>query len=746
MALGWSTAAKVRDGISPAQRIRLLSLILVIGMFAVLANVRMVANDLDERAIERQGKQIIGALKSQTETLVTSIQGASNWTEAVEKVHNNFDAVWAFDNFGGWFHRDFSHDFTVIVDPKRSALQTTQNGDLVAPEAGQALISAVKPLLDRLADSYVRQTWALRSEGEAKPVFTPLSEATFIQVGDQVAMVGVSIIIPDLTPIEPKAGPPTMIISGRYLDRVLMQEIGSKLLLNHMRYYASDEPRVDPSLVVEGPNGETVAYVTWEPTLPGTTAIDRNAPFVLLLMATVIVFVFLNLRRLSRDSEALKAREADARQMAYVDALSALPNRLAFDRALRERLAHVKPERPVGLLYLDLDRFKEINDTHGHGAGDAAIRETARRLTELLGPEDMLARISGDEFAIILGPRQREADIALACDAFVRAISGHAQIEGQQIAISISMGVAVAPQDGQEISELIRRADMALFHVKSTARGTWRRFDEAMDESLRRRQTIRRELAAAIKTDQMELYYQPQVAPDGKTVLGVEALVRWRHPQLGMVAPGYFIEVAEESGLIVELGAWVLRRACLDARRWPKLTVAVNVSPAQFRREDFVEQVLRTVGQTGMDRSRLEIEITEGVLMANADSAVKCLNHLREEGLRLALDDFGTGYSSLGYLRRFSFDKLKIDRSFVTAIETSDEAAAIIHAIFGIAEALRMNVTVEGIETAGQHRFLQACGCHSLQGFLFSKPVPATEIDRMIERQQAGEPVFALAS
>jgi diguanylate cyclase len=745
MALGWGTAARMREGISPAQRIRLLGIVMVLATFGVVGHVRMVASDLDNMAITRQGNLILGELTTQTKALANQIQGATNWSDAVEKLHNTFEPSWAFDSVGGWFHRDFQHDFTVIVDGAQTPKQTVMGGALVSADTGRPYAAALKPQLDQLATSYARQAWSLRVDGQTAPLFTPLTETAFIAVRDQVALVAASVVIPDLTPAEPKAGPPTIVLSGRFLDRVLMNDIGERLHLNHVRYYVAPAPRLWPSVPINAPDGTAIGYVTWEPVLPGSTAIERNAPFVLVLMALLIVFVFINLRRLSRDSEALKSREAVARQMAYIDALSGLPNRLAFDRALRERLSVVRPDRPMALLYLDLDRFKEINDTHGHSAGDAAIRETARRLGELLGPEDLLARISGDEFAIILAPRAREADIAAACEAFVRAMSGVAQIENHQIPISISMGVAIAPQDGQEAGELIRRADIALFHAKSTARGTWHRFDDTMDDDMRRRQSIRRELATAIKHDQMELYYQPQVSADGRTVLGVEALVRWRHPTMGMVAPAYFIEVAEESGLIVELGAWVLRRACLDARRWPKLTVAVNVSPAQFRRDDFVEQVLRTVGQTGMDRSRLEIEITEGVLMANTDAAVKCLNRLREEGLRLALDDFGTGYSSLGYLRRFPFDKLKIDRSFVTSIEQSEDAAAIIHAIFGIAEALRMNVTVEGIETPGQHRFLQACGCHSLQGYLFSRPVPASEIDHLVERQSRGEPAFAQA-
>jgi EAL domain-containing protein (putative c-di-GMP-specific phosphodiesterase class I) len=296
----------------------------------------------------------------------------------------------------------------------------------------------------------------------------------------------------------------------------------------------------------------------------------------------------------------------------------------------------------------------------------------------------------------------------------------------------VSIGVALAPEHGRDRETLMRLADTALYEAKSEGRNRHRVFQRQMDETIRMRKIVEDDLRRAIAEDELVLHYQPVFSADGESIVALEALVRWNHPQQGMIPPASFIAMAEERGLIIPLGEWVLRRACQDGRRWPHLRMAVNVSAIQFRHRDFVASVMRALTETGFEPSNLELELTEGVIVEDADAAEAAMMELRALGVNLALDDFGTGYSSLIYLRRFAFDKIKIDRSFLESMEATGESAILVHSIVHLGRALGLTVTAEGVETPEQHRFLQALGCHQLQGYLFSKPVPREEIDRLL--------------
>jgi predicted signal transduction protein with EAL and GGDEF domain len=301
------------------------------------------------------------------------------------------------------------------------------------------------------------------------------------------------------------------------------------------------------------------------------------------------------------------------------------------------------------------------------------------------------------------------------------------------VSVGVSIGIALAPENGMTHEVLMRLADTALYHAKSEGRNRFCFFERTMDEAIQMRKVVEDDLRHAILRDELTLHYQPLYSADGSTVVAVEALVRWPHPKQGLISPNRFIAIAEERGLVIPLGEWVLRRACLDGKRWPHLRIAVNVSPIQFRHRDFVDGVVRILRETSFDPARLELELTEGVVVEDADAAEAAMMELRGLGVNLALDDFGTGYSSLIYLRRFAFDKIKIDRSFLESMEATGESAILVHSIVHLGRALGLTVTAEGVETREQHRFLQALGCHQLQGFLFSKPIPPEEIDRLLE-------------
>jgi diguanylate cyclase (GGDEF)-like protein len=401
------------------------------------------------------------------------------------------------------------------------------------------------------------------------------------------------------------------------------------------------------------------------------------------------------------------------------------------------------------VFYIDLDHFKDVNDTLGHHVGDELIRNVTLRLSHTLRGGDLVARLGGDEFAVISSVAGDNEKMATLAQRIISAICSPYAIGGQNIIIGASIGIAVIDRNCGTATDIMRYADMALYRAKNEGRNRACIYDAAMDADLSTRKLLEADLREAIESDQLQLLYQPVVNKSGDTVVGVEALCRWKHPTRGEIPPTEFIAIAEHSGLIIDLGNWVLRRACIDGRAWPELTVAVNVSSLQFRRIDFVDVVERILKDTNFDPARLELELTESVLLGNVDTAETAMARLKALGVRLALDDFGTGYSSLLYLRRFPFDKLKIDRSFVRSIEKAADAAAIVHAIVSLGRGLGMKVTAEGVETADQQLFLRAAGVHSMQGYRFGRPVSVAEISARLQAPgsfQSHEIPTALAS
>jgi diguanylate cyclase len=436
--------------------------------------------------------------------------------------------------------------------------------------------------------------------------------------------------------------------------------------------------------------------------------------------------------------DGLRLSEARARDFAGRDALSGLPNRSLFNELVDAEAARCKRGRhQFALFYLDLDHFKQANDTFGHDVGDRLIVAVTQRLAQVLRACDHFARLGGDEFAVIQADVTGPRDCARLAQRILDAMSAPFDINGQQIFIGVSMGISLCPQNATDRQELMRLADLALYRSKQAGRNRFAFFEAKMGEELRLRQSAEDELRAAIENGELELLYQPIVsARTGRTVC-VEALARWRHPSYGLLSADSFIPLAEERGLIVMLGEWALRRACADAKRWPNVKVAVNVSPIQFRQKDFVSTVNRILTDSGVDPQRIELELTEGVVIADADLAEHAMIDLRALGVHMALDDFGTGYSSLIYLRRFAFDKIKIDRSFLESMEFSGESAIIVGSIVDLGRSLGLTVTAEGIETEEQASFLRSIGCDELQGFLFGRPSTASEIEHRLTTERA---------
>jgi len=412
-----------------------------------------------------------------------------------------------------------------------------------------------------------------------------------------------------------------------------------------------------------------------------------------------------------------------------------LPNRFLFNELIDSEIGRCsRTKHSFALFYLDLARFKEINDTFGHDAGDQLIIAITSRISRVLRNNDRIARLGGDEFGILQTEVRDPRDSAALAQRIFDALSGPFDLGDRQIFASVSMGIALCPQDAKDRNGIMSLADLALYRSKHEGRNRYSFFESRMGEQLRMRKTIEDELRQAILRDGLTVEYQPVISGQTKKMSGVEALVRWNHPTQGPLPPESFISLAEERGLIVPLGEWVLRRACREACNWPGLRVAVNVSPIQFRHKEFVSSVVQILRETGLEPQRLELELTEGVVIEDAELAEKSIIELRALGIRMVLDDFGTGYSSLIYLRRFAFDKIKIDKSFLQYMEMSGESAIIVQSIVQLGRALGLTVNAEGVETPEQIQFLVDLGCDELQGFYFSSSICAEDVSSLQDK------------
>ncbi len=436
-----------------------------------------------------------------------------------------------------------------------------------------------------------------------------------------------------------------------------------------------------------------------------------------------------------------RAAEERISHLAHHDALTDLLNRAAFYARMEEALSHRRRAESIGVLALDLDHFKGVNDTLGHPVGDLLLQAAADRMRSCVRNEDILARLGGDEFAIVQLPSEQPQDVSALAARLIEVVGAPYFIDGHQVVVGVSVGIALAPADGERPDTLMRNADLALYRAKADGGGGYRFFQSEMDARMQARRTIELDLRKAIVNQEFALEYQPIIDVKSGRITSCEALVRWHHPERGLIPPLDFIPVAEATGIIVPLGEWILRQACADAALWPSgVTVAVNLSPAQFKSRDLVPMVMDALKISGLTPDHLELEITELVLIEETEGAFAILHQLRNLGIRVAMDDFGTGYSSLGYLRAFPFDKIKIDESFIRDLPHKEDSLAIVRAVVGLGSSLGIRITAEGVETREQLESVTAEGCSEFQGFLFSQPLTAADIVALIEKGRPGAP------
>jgi diguanylate cyclase (GGDEF)-like protein len=746
--------ARWDDDATIVQSIALIVLLSLLLLAAVALWSSWRANDL---AVARETRLAANALATVTENTRRRLADLAANSATYQAVHLRPTAAGVEDLLGRLAGRDrpaadrpesdqpgsdrrIGDATTAVFVGTDGAAVIRSDGNRLSGDDAQPILRDVLPLLDEMRRAaYVRPPHpSLRTE----PPAADTDRIAWTRVAGRPVLLAAAVVRPPGDGLR-RPGPASVVAVVTPIGPTLLDEVGHTFVLPELGFTAAGRSGLPPlgpaRLEVFDDDGDILGALTWTSAMPGQWMLRNLMPQTLTAAGFVVVFAGFVVRRFRRRVEEMKASAAAAKHAALHDGLSGLPNRILFGQRLDEALAVTRrdPAREFAVVYIDLDRFKDINDTLGHQAGDEVIRRVAERLAAAAGPGDTAARLAGDEFALILtdiGAR-RALDSRLA--DLVTAIGEPVAFGERTIYPGGSLGAAVAPHDGSDRIELQHRADLALYRAKAAGRGRWLVFSDDMDDGHRRRQTLRQDLRSAIADNRLSMLYQPVMRADTLTVAAVEARVAWDHPSRGRITAGEFIPIAEESGMIRELGHWVLRRACADAQSLPDLTLVVNISPSEMRHPSFAEDLLGALAAADFDPHRLQVDLTENVLLRDADIAIAVIERLRAAGIRIALDEFGSGQSSFNYLQKFRFDLLKIDRAVIARVESSNEIATIVHATVDLARRLGIATSAEGIETFGQLRFVQALGCDTLQGHLFARPMPFVDVTAFITRPNA---------
>ncbi len=702
-------------------------------------------------AIVRERQLVENALDRSVSQVLDQQKAIAWWDDAVVHAQRRpVDTEWLETNVGIYFFETYGHDEVLIVDGRNRPVYANLGGELTNPIAAYAARSDVLDQIVAEARGGAAEGLRRRDQAfaESQGNYSALLAASFgrwaghiMSVDGEPAVVAAISIVPNLYP-ELLEGEPHLLLSIVRIDEGFMAQVGSSLLIDDLSISSEPSPsRQALSEAFVADDGAPVGYLTWTPRRPGQALLMFILPMVVLGVIGAGLLTWVMIRRLKRASSELANRERESRHQALHDALSGLPNRHHFVERLQQALDGVIQSRNnhrVVVAYIDVDRFKDVNDTMGHAAGDALIMAVATRLQQQLGPNDFLARFGGDEFAVLRHSGSDDAEAELASrlrDAFEDAFD----VYGQHVRMTATVGLAQAPDHGASPQELMRHADIALYQGKNQGRDRAMLFCAEMAAEVEQRREIELELHTAIDAGGLQLHYQPLISCSTGQVVGLEALLRWRHPGKGDISPAVFVPIAEEAGLMPALGAFVLERAFEEAKRWPNLDLAINLSPVQFRHVDLVELLERLLAKHDVNPSRIVLEVTEGVLMESTDRNRHILETVRGLGFKVALDDFGTGFSSLRYLCDFRFDKIKIDRAFVTGIHERKRAMTIIQSVVTLGRGLGMDIVAEGVETEAEASVMRLVGVTELQGFFFSQATPADQVDALIARM-AGEP------
>ncbi|MFD2647660.1 putative bifunctional diguanylate cyclase/phosphodiesterase [Devosia albogilva] len=698
------------------------------------------ASRIDDEAIAHETRAIRNGIAEVVDRIPTDQETVTVWDDAVLQVRVG-DPVWIDDNLTAWVSDYYGHDYVFLLGADDQPLRAAAGGEAVGPEVF-ASFAALAPLVSDL-----RARMAETSEGlaDSTAAVTGLGASDFILLDDgRVAAASVRPVIPSTDRVSQAPGSEAIHISVRLLDQDLLAEIADRYDIHDLTFEAGATTIADRAAIpVSNSAGRILGVLAWEPREPAFQLIRDTAPVMLGSVVMAGLGLLLLLGRLRSTSNQLETTQARASFLAFHDPLTGIPNRALFEDRLEQALANARRTgSSLAVHYIDLDHFKHVNDTLGHPAGDQLIRQAARRLCDLVEEVDTVARLGGDEFAVIqfetTHPEAEEMS-----QRIVAALEEPFELDGHTARCGGSVGVVVTDAS-QSPEEILRQADIALYEAKGNGRGRAQLFAGELGDAVRERRMLELDLRMALLNDTgLELVYQPIFEASTGEMAGAEALVRWEHATRGRMSPATFIPLAEERGLIDMLGFWVMRQACAYAVATGLPWVAVNVSPVQFRDERFAERVFEILAETGLKPKRLELEITEGLLLQNSPMVQETLRHLRASGIRVALDDFGTGYSSISYLRNHGVDKLKIDQSFTAQLGKDAEIESIMRSIIDLGRAMHMKVTAEGVETEQQQQMLQEMGCNQLQGYLLSRPLTS---ERLAEQfAAAGSPAVRRA-
>lgn len=706
--------------------------LIVVGSLALLVGFGYwAAYQVDAQALSLQTRFVTKGIADEFEKLPREQESSAIWDEAVINARAGNQA-WLEENLGLWMGTYFGHDRVYVLSPGDVAIHAMKDEQTV--EAAQYLTE--EPVLRDLVDQ-LRGEMKEASQGlsDSTLVVTGMGVSDLVMIDGMPAIASVKPIVPSSDSVMQEPGTEFLHISVQRFDETMIGAISGQYELGGARLLGrNDAAESDASVALTNRQGKILGILGWDGNRPGTEMISDTAPAGLVAIGAGLALIVWLLRRLRRSSSMLQVSEAQAQFLAFHDTLTGLPNRALFEDRLERAMVQMRRSgRRMALHYIDLDRFKNVNDTLGHGAGDELVRQVGTRLQAVVRESDTVARLGGDEFAVVQGEIANESEAEQLAERILAEMAREFDLSGEPAFVSASIGIVVSRGEYTHAHEMLRKADIALYEAKNKGRARYEVFAGDMDDVVRRRRSVEHDLRTALETGtQLRVAYQPLYEADGKKIVGAEALLRWDHPVHGSMSPELFISIAEERGLIEPLGEFVLTLACAFTAASELPWIAVNISPVQFRNASFAQKVMTVLASTGLSPNRLQLEITEGLLLESTGRMETTLKALRDAGIKIALDDFGTGYSSMNYLRRYSIDKLKIDRSFVQQLGTSVDADAIVRLMISLARSMQLEVTAEGVETTEQRDHLAAIGCHELQGFLMSKAVPDTELLAML--------------
>jgi diguanylate cyclase (GGDEF)-like protein len=726
---------KTRDGLDGVRQPIVPIIVIMTLMSALLLGIAIYAGkSMNAASLEAQRSQIDNAISARLVRALHELKSVAWWDDAViNAAEPEKNREWLESEFGVYIIESYHHQRVALLDENDRPVFAYNGSGALDPRQAVTPIEGLGGLI-REARGGVRKN-RVRRDGNFRP-----PEGTEGQLGDwsmgnwsaaltldngKPALVSVMTITP-WTKAELMPKTPRLMVSVIPIDEAFITEIAHVTMMPGLSFAKKGDDR-SGSYTVNTDDGQPIAQLRWVAKQPGTVLLNTVVPVIIVTLLIAAGFMSVLLVRLVRSTRRLGEQEAEARYLANHDPMTGLPNRRRFQAVLAQRDIDSDSERVPVVACIDLDRFKDINDTLGHHAGDELIREVAARLSSLLREDDVLMRPGGDELAMLREARDR-SDAEMIGAIVTACFSAPFSVAGQQIETSASVGLAIA-EPGQSAQDLLRKADIALYVAKARGRACCAIFEEEMGQRVEDRRALEIDLRHALAEDALSLQYQPIVDAVTGRITGVEALARWHDPVRGNIPPDVFIGIAEEAGLMADLGRFVIDRAISDSRGWPNLDTAINVSPAQFRSVTMAAELAEAARRYGVDPSRITLEITESVLLANDERTLNTLKLLKQQGFRVALDDFGTGYSSLSYLRDFPFDKLKIDRSFVSGVTASGQSLSIIESVVSLGRGLGLEIVAEGVETETEMLVMQKAGCTHLQGYLFSRPTRLKEIE-----------------